>query len=284
MTKHIPFSGPGQYKLVNGQIVNLDQYRSCQHNDKIKTFNGVISSWVWKPCGAIGGLGFNSDDNNLYLAEKISPTQEEQYYLFTDKAASYYGSQRYVVKRDGSWFLYYSHIEKEYVDRSSEEFFQCEIKNGSFEPCSKEEALAATKRIKFMGPGQYRLNNGLIEDISEDRVGKKFGRIYSKYGMTKDDARLYIVEKLEVSPTNVAKETPILPLGIEDSKYYVSEKPTVSRFDYWVAQPAKNFADIGRHILFAAVVSSIIYGATSPAKVLSVVKSCFPKINIQWEK
>lgn len=283
MTKHIPFSGPGQYKLVNGQIVNLNKSAACLASDGVKNAYHTIESWHWRSDGMISGLGFPLGDNSLFLAEKISPTQEEQYYLFTDKAASYYGSQRYVVKRDSSWFLYYSHISKEHVDKSSEEFFQREIKNGSFEPCTKEEALAATERIPFRGPGQYRLNSGMIEDIGADMIGGKSGRVYSKSGMVKDISRLYIVEKLEVSPTNVVKETPILPLGIEESKYYVPEKSAVSKFDYWVAQPAKNFADIGRHIIFAAVISSIIYGAVNPVKVVSVIKSCLPKINVEWK-
>lgn len=284
MTKHIPFSGPGQYKLVNGQTVNLNADRECRHSDNIKCASGVISDWIWHEDGTISRLGFTTSES-LYLAEKISPAQNEQYYLFTDKAPSYYFYNRYIVKRDNEWFLYSLSNQKEYNDKSTDVFFQNEIKKGWFEPCTKEEALAATKRILFGGPGQYRLNSGLIEDIGSNMIGRKFGRVYSKSGMTKDDARLYIVEKLVESPRSLKEifET-VSPLGIEDSKYYVSEKPTVSRFDYWVAQPAKNFANIGRHVLFAAVVSSIIYGTANPAKVVSVVKSCLPKINVEWKE
>jgi hypothetical protein len=70
---HIPFDGPGQYELMNGQIVNLNNFRECSASDNIKNGDNLVYSWVWNKDGAINGIDL-LDNSSLYLKRKISNT------------------------------------------------------------------------------------------------------------------------------------------------------------------------------------------------------------------
>jgi hypothetical protein len=68
---HIPFDGPGQYELMNGQIVNLDSHKYCETSDNIKSGYGTVYSWRWEKDGTICDMDL-TDHSLLYLKRKIS--------------------------------------------------------------------------------------------------------------------------------------------------------------------------------------------------------------------
>ncbi len=353
MIKHIPFSGPGKYRLVNGQIVNLNEERDCLRSDNIKNKAGTYLDWGWHKDGTITGLGFPVQDNSLFLAEKI---EEEEYYLA--KSCSIFNHGVYWTKVGKDWW-YHTKLENKYCDMSTETTFQDGIVRGDLIKCTKEDALKYYEAaiIKPTPPHGYviadddhiikeddlfnpKANRGrgntkwtqaeahsintkvkvftssfdvatkimsapkmLVAKITNRYLTK--GQSYEVVGdyhpkdvlfKVKVDTRGYglyffadCFELEQEKHTNedaklVAPSKPVDVLGVEDSKYFVAEKSTVSRFDYWITQPAKNFANVGRHVLFAAAVSSIIYGAVNPVKIVSVVKSCLPKVNIEWKQ
>jgi hypothetical protein len=70
ITKPIPFVGPGQYELMNGQIVNLNLTRHCLRSDKIYSKNSLVFDWRWELNGTIKGLSFD-DHSHLYLRKVL---------------------------------------------------------------------------------------------------------------------------------------------------------------------------------------------------------------------
>lgn len=77
---------------------------------------------------------------------------------------------------------------------------------------------------------------------------------------------------------------------VEKSPEEDSKSPIVSqsKFSYWVTEPIVNMGTFAkksiRYILVSSVLAGIGYTAYSPSSVGSFIKSCLPKVNIQWEK
>ena len=65
----IPFSGTGKYKLVNGQIVNLNEHGHCRITDNIAGSDGDVFSWKWNKDGTISSSYLPVGD--LFLYEKL---------------------------------------------------------------------------------------------------------------------------------------------------------------------------------------------------------------------
>lgn len=59
-----------------------------------------------------------------------------------------------------------------------------------------------------------------------------------------------------------------------------------SRFSYWVTEPIGNMYGAAkssvRYIIISSVLAAIGYTAYNPARAIGFVKSCLPKVNIEW--
>lgn len=62
--------------------------------------------------------------------------------------------------------------------------------------------------------------------------------------------------------------------------------PPQSRFSYWVIEPIGNMYGAAknsvRYIVISSVLAAIGYTAYNPAQAIGFVKSCLPKVNIEW--
>lgn len=76
---HIPFQGPGKYRLANDQEVNLNANRRCKESDNIKNGFGKIGDWLWYEDGTIF-IPTLKDSSHLYLVEFLGNGEEYPQY------------------------------------------------------------------------------------------------------------------------------------------------------------------------------------------------------------
>jgi hypothetical protein len=254
---HIPFSGAGQYRLANGQIVNLQENQVCKQSDKVLNAKGVTTIWRWNKNGTIDGLGFG-DHSHLYLVEKIVEEKEKvwpKYYSRGDniivcKTSKYKYDQYYSACTpcfDVSWDNHDDdEVKDSFVKEITEEEFWKRAKTLNYPPdpvrYGKEVSVAETaketpkelpKHIPFSGAGQYRLANGQIVNLDQDQECKCSDGILDLYG----DESNWIWEK----------DGTISGLYFDDhSHLYLTEKIVEEKEEVW----PKYYKDNGGQVIY----------------------------------
>lgn len=315
----IPFSGPGKYKLANGQIVNLDKNRSCEYSDNIITRYGMRGVWCWCEDGSIGGG--NLDSNSLYLVEKI---QDVRYYKHKNK---FNGSL--LVKR-------YREDKYSTIDPRGEE----RPENIKWEPCHDSFVQAGSwievteqEAKKIIAVAKGMVDTAKKETWPKYFVGKRWGDsdAYVQYdsptsyfwvnkngvcSSSRNDGNLtkehlahvgweevtkeYALKRVINPNVNSVTSVPDVPSFKKEEGNTVKKETAinvatgVAKFvgkwgwrtvNYWLFEPVTEVATktmrTVRYVTLAGAIVGGVYTYNNPEKAVDLIKSCLPKITVE---
>lgn len=317
MNNIIPFSGPGKYRLVNGQIVNLDNWRRCKESDKVSSRCGLTLSWTWCEDGSIGGGNLDSD--SLYLVEKL---QDTKYYKHKDKF-----NNCLLVKRQGNIYKIIS-LTGEELSLRNDWTTLCNdfVKDGLWIEITEEEAqktidYATTIAMQDQWPKYYKragkpsfvtglfierhvdkcnmvkengsrsqpfkwdpeihntfIKNGDWIQISKSEVDKKL----KEYNDSSATSVVDVPSSKKEEGSSMQKETAI---NVATSVAKFVGKWGWRAVNYWAFEPVTEVATkVMRAVRYVTLTGAIVggvYAYNNPEKAADLIKSCLPKITVE---
>jgi hypothetical protein len=286
---HIPFSGAGQYRLANGQIVNLQENQVCKQSDKVLNAKGVTTIWRWNKNGTIDGLGFG-DHSHLYLVEKIVEEKEEVW-------PKYYkdnGGQVIYRKSKDVYDKFYKNLTADFNSKCYYGSIDEDVINGYLTEITEEEfwKRAMACRLVLQSIPYDPVRYGKEVSVAETKCNTKeplvdWKESLKSYIQSKPN-HFYDMSNFYVTPPTPQKEnqmTPETAKKIATSAASTAAKYGFKAVNYFMIEPVVNIAKpILRSFRYAVCVGTLVtgfYAYHNPDVVTNTIKSCLPKVTVE---
>lgn len=314
----IPFSGPGKYRLANGQIVNLNKSCCCKESDKVSSRCGMISSWTWCEDGSIGGGNLDSDQ--LYLVEKLP---EVRYYKHKNKFDGSLLVKRYGEDKYHTIDLRGEERDVDHIWTMSNDSF---VRYGSWIEVSEQEAqktidYATTIAMQDQWPKYYKragkpsFDTGLFIERHIDKCNMikengsrsglfqwepEFHNTFVKDGDWIQISKSEVDKKLKECNDSSATSVVDVPSSKKEEgssmqkETAVNVATSVAKFvgkwgwravNYWAFEPVTEVATkVMRAVRYVTLTGAIVggvYAYNNPEKAADLIKSCLPKITVE---
>lgn len=318
MSNMIPFSGPGKYRLANGQIVNLDNRRRCRESDKILSKSGIIASWLWDKDGSIGGCDI--DSTQLCLVEKLP---DVKYYKHKNK----FDNCIFIKRLDNIYTLIALSGKELSLHNDWTTVCDSFVKDGLWIEVSEQEAektievakgVSNTTQgeiwpkyfvgkhwsesdayVQFDSPVSYFWVNkkGVCSSLRNDGdLIEKHLALVGWEEVTKEEALKRVISSNVNSVTSVPD---VLSSKKEEGNTVKKETAInvatgVAKFvgkwgwrtvNYWLFEPVTEVATktmrTVRYVTLAGAIVGGVYTYNNPDKAADLIKSCLPKITVE---
>ena len=313
----VPFSGPGKYKLANGQIVNLDKSRFCKESDKVSSRCGMIGRWMWSQDGSIGGG--NLDNASLHLIEKLPDVKYYKHKKGFDGSllVKRYSADKYCTidltgkERDGdhAWTLTNDAFVKDasWIEVSEEEAEKMrDVARGATSQDNYPKYYvgecwgASDAYVQYDSPLSYFWVNryGAVGPPSTENrpLTKERLDVLRWKEVTKEEALKRVIS----SDVNSVTSVPDVSSSKKEEGNTVKKETAinvatgVAKFvgkwgwravNYWAFEPVTEVATkVMRAVRYVTLTGAIVggvYAYNNPEKAADLIKSCLPKITIE---
>lgn len=248
---HIPFSGPGQYELINGQIVNLNEKAECKESDNIKSSQGNYCRWNWLYDGTIYGP-FNNIES-LYLKRKIggiAVTKSDN--IVTEKP-----------KEDKIFGTVIANITNSFLTKGKSYFVYEKSSNNS-----------PVFLIKDDTGNKLHYNHCCFDVFVQSGASAPDNTTVGALAPKKEEEVMSVIKAEDVVKVTKATSSFVGRIGLR-------------ALNYWVAEPVKEVATkvmrAVRYVTLTAGIMGGIYAYNNPESAKEMIWKCLPKIEIKVE-
>ena len=248
---HIPFDGPGQYELINGQIVNLNEKAECKESDNIKSSQGNYCRWNWLYDGTIYGP-FNNIES-LYLKRKIggiAVTKSDN--IVTEKP-----------KEDKIFGTVIANITNSFLTKGKSYFVYEKSSNNS-----------PVFLIKDDTGNKLHYNHCCFDVFVQSGASAPDNTTVGALAPKKEEEVMSVIKAEDVVKVTKATSSFVGRIGLR-------------ALNYWVAEPVKEVATkvmrAVRYVTLTAGIMGGIYAYNNPESAKEMIWKCLPKIEIKVE-